>query len=79
MMIADGGGAQHDLDLPLGVRARTGLSGKSALAVGVGPLGAGTGEGAAENGPPKASGFTVGAVATAAGGLIAGASLWPTE
>jgi hypothetical protein len=60
MMIADGGGAQHDLDLALGVRARTGLSGKSALAVDVGPLGAGTGAGVAENGPLKATGFAVG-------------------
>jgi hypothetical protein len=59
-MIADGGGAQHDLDLALGVRARTGLSGKSALAVDVGPLGAGTGAGVAENGPLKATGFAVG-------------------
>ena len=60
MMIADGCGAQHDLDLALGVRARTGLSGKSALAVDVGPLGAGTGAGVAENGPLKATGFAVG-------------------
>src|SRR6202011_6242844 len=60
MMIADGGGAQHDLDLALGVRSRAGLSGKSALAVDVGPLGAGTGAGVAENGPLKATGFAVG-------------------
>jgi hypothetical protein len=61
------------------LRLVVGLSGKSALAVGVGPLGAGTGAGAAENGPLKATGFTVGMVATAADGLLTGVSLRPTE
>ena len=58
--------------------SRTDLSSKSVLE-GVGLLGAGPGAGAAENGPPKATGFTVGAVATVTGGLVAGAPVWPTE
>jgi hypothetical protein len=57
---------------------RTGLSGDSALAEGVGPLDAWTGAGVAKNGPPNATGFAVGAVATA-GGLLTGAPVWPTE